>query len=90
MALLCIFFYVKHGYFSWIYGVVLWALQSSSLSRDYQGLYRVYSADTIGSTAESKTLQSQYTLKLLIEFTYLNHKPGERRLVTQRGECSFL
>jgi hypothetical protein len=51
-ALLCISFHAKRGYFFWIYGVVLWAPQSSSLSRGYQGLYRVYPTDTIRSTAE--------------------------------------
>jgi hypothetical protein len=86
-----LFFYAKRGYSSWIYGVVLWALQSPSLSRSYQGLYRVYLTDTIGSTAELKALQSQCTLKLPIGFTYLNHKSGERRLVTRekRGRSPF-
>jgi hypothetical protein len=45
-------FHAKRGYSSWIYGVVLWAPQSPSVSHGYQDLYRVYSADTIGSTAE--------------------------------------
>jgi hypothetical protein len=83
MALLCISFHVKRGYSSWIYDIVLWTPQSPSISRDYQDFYRVYLANTIRSTAKPKALQSQCTLKLSIGFTYLNHKPGKRRLVTQ-------
>jgi hypothetical protein len=90
MALLRISFHTKHGYSSRIYGVVLWASQSPSLSCSYQDLYRVYSVDTIEFTAKPLALQSQCILKLSIELTYLNHKPGERRLVTREKRDTAL
>jgi hypothetical protein len=71
---------------AWIFLPDLWcstlgtaeSFTITQLSRSLQG----YSVDTIGSTAEPKALQSQCILKLPIGLTYLNHKPGGRRLVT--------